>query len=171
MFLKPMNLEECSDMIKGIGYTMAIEWSGKGLDAVYRMSGGHPYLARCLCSTIWHRSVANGHRRRLDTMDVMDAQYHYLVDPDNYIKRIWEKGHFDDREWGLLAEMARSETWSADRQSMVLRTQVDRDACERLQDYGLITISSNKVQITGDLMRQWIVTNALDLERKLVHVG
>jgi hypothetical protein len=49
-FLPPLNPEECSHMVRNIGRQVGLTYDQETLDFIAQASGGHPYLARQLCS-------------------------------------------------------------------------------------------------------------------------
>jgi cold shock CspA family protein len=52
IFLPPFEKRECDEMIQKLGKGMGISYNQKSLQRIYEESGGHPFVARQLCSRI-----------------------------------------------------------------------------------------------------------------------
>jgi hypothetical protein len=52
LFLPPLEKHECDEMIQKLGKGMGISYNPKSLQQIYLESGGHPFVARQLCSRI-----------------------------------------------------------------------------------------------------------------------
>jgi hypothetical protein len=52
LFLPPFQRSECDEMIIKLGRGMGMLYAAKSLTLVYEKSGGHPFIARQLCSRI-----------------------------------------------------------------------------------------------------------------------
>ncbi|MEZ4730258.1 MAG: hypothetical protein R3E79_24270 [Caldilineaceae bacterium] len=50
-YLEPLSAEDCQQMVRNIGRQMGLVFDDAAATAVARLSGGHPFLARQLCST------------------------------------------------------------------------------------------------------------------------
>ncbi len=50
VYLPPLELSECTLMMKELGRGMGIRFSSDAYERVYRLTGGHPFFARQLCS-------------------------------------------------------------------------------------------------------------------------
>lgn len=51
-FLPPLKSDETNLMVESIGSIMGLQYDDKSLEEIYRLSGGHPFVARQICSSI-----------------------------------------------------------------------------------------------------------------------
>ncbi|MGC8898870.1 MAG: hypothetical protein ACP5ON_11645, partial [Bacteroidota bacterium] len=52
MFLSLLPEKECKEMVVTLGEGMGVHWDDDALREVYRLTGGHPFVARKVCSII-----------------------------------------------------------------------------------------------------------------------
>lgn len=54
IFLPPLTVEDCSQMVRNIGRQVGLRFPQTAIDVVNAASGGHPFLARQLCSQAYN---------------------------------------------------------------------------------------------------------------------
>ncbi|MCG8918973.1 protein kinase [Actinokineospora sp. PR83] len=70
-YLKPLNFEEVSDLIRMLGMRMGLNWSNNAIQKVYDATGGHPALTRGLASIV-NKSIPD--RDGLHLVDLPQVQ-------------------------------------------------------------------------------------------------
>ena len=54
-YLPPLAVEDCIQMVRNIGKQVGLEYDEESLKAISELSGGHPFLARQLCSLLYNK--------------------------------------------------------------------------------------------------------------------
>lgn len=85
-FLPPLKIDEANLMIESIGSIMGIKYDYKSLDEIYRLSGGHPFIARQICSSI----VDECHTRQITPIQVQKGFERFLTDRTTYFETLWQ---------------------------------------------------------------------------------
>ena len=160
IFLKPMTPEECAEMIRGIGRAMGIEWSSSTLQTIYAATGGHPYIARSLCSLIWQDRKPD--QFQFHNRDLPASRYKYLQSRDNYPQKLLERklltGRMKSSFWktsrtGRVGLRTRSRSW----QWQILTNEHCRQQLSCLAQYGLVMTDGQTISINGEVIRSWLV--------------
>ena len=60
VYLAPLHLDDCEQMVRNIGRQMGLAYGAAAAPLVAAVSGGHPLLARRLCSTVLRLRGADG---------------------------------------------------------------------------------------------------------------
>jgi hypothetical protein len=55
IYLPPLAQEDCIQMVRNIGRQVGLVYSDESLEAIAALSGGHPFLARQLCSVLYRQ--------------------------------------------------------------------------------------------------------------------
>lgn len=160
VFLTPLEPAECNQMVQGIGEMMGTSYDAASLDRIYHESGGHPYVARQLCSRI----VSRHRDRPLEVNEdmVCEGVDDYISQRADYFQGVF-RGYISDHARKIL-EMA-----SMDQEHLVSRSQLknfaesegfDTDQLARaLQDlelFHLLTREQEMYSIKINLLRLWI---------------
>lgn len=93
-FLPPLSREECDQMVVTIGHQMGLEFRPEALEQIFAESGGHPFLARQLCSALWSSlrdQRAAGEKLSVGLPEITDAVSAYMHDDGkrSYHDQIW----------------------------------------------------------------------------------
>ena len=144
-FIPPLPENECDAMIRSLGKGMSVYWDPDATAAVFSETGGHPFLARILCSYI----ARHQDRRPLQVTQRMvdDHIPPFLRDQGNMMEQITEllKTHFPD-EARVLQQIALHE-----------EPEVTSDeALRHLLSYRLITAANNGYRVTFNLLHRWL---------------
>jgi hypothetical protein len=161
LFLPPMVKTECDQMIIDIGQQMGIEYTPKALDMIYIESGGHPFLARQLCSEMWNSLSKSRVMEGLVTVDKNDIAQAVDAFMDNgrrasYLEQIWET-RLDDNERTVVKRLAASG-------KPVLPEKSERRVINRLSERYIILRENGKIRLTFGLFQNWVREFILDLE-------
>jgi tetratricopeptide (TPR) repeat protein len=160
VFLTPLQRHECDQMVQGIGEMMGISYSPASLELIYDESGGHPYVARQLCSR-----VVNRYKDR--PLEVSDQMVHegiddYIAQRPDYFVGVF-RGYLSNEARKILEAAALREDDHINRLELITfaeRTGFDREALEKaLQDlelFHLLVREKEGYRIKIKLMRRWI---------------
>jgi tetratricopeptide (TPR) repeat protein len=100
IYLPPLTTEDCSQMVRNIGLQVDLSYTDSAVLAVSRYSGGHPFLARQLCSLAYkHLNYEPG---EISLTAIQKAAQQFLFDP--------EYATFLD-DVGLWGEISSVELW------------------------------------------------------------
>jgi tetratricopeptide (TPR) repeat protein len=168
VFLTPLERHECEQMIQGIGEMMGISYSPASLELIYDESGGHPYVARQLCSR-----VVNRYKDR--PLEVGERMVHEGI--DDYIAQRFDyfvgvfRGYLSNEARKILEAAAITEENQMTRPELIAfaeRAGFDREALEKaLQDlelFHLLVRERESYRIKIKLMRRWIRRSWLGVE-------
>jgi hypothetical protein len=107
-YVPALDPKDCEQMIRNIGQQMSLAYSDEALAFVTAASGGHPFLARQLCSVAFQRLSHVG-----------NVSLPHLQDTAEYFVRTPDKAAFLD-ERGLWGEICNPSLWP---QSQVIENQ------------------------------------------------
>jgi photosystem II stability/assembly factor-like uncharacterized protein len=118
-YLSPLTQEDCIQMVRNIGRQVGLVYSDESLEAIAALSGGHPFLARQLCSLLYkQRGRQPG---QIEAADVPAAVEHFIYDEQTVTHLdagIWQDAG-NPALWGedqaqinqaLLLELARADS-------------------------------------------------------------
>jgi hypothetical protein len=146
-YLPTLNRDDCIQMIRNIGRQMGLIYSDEAVLFVADVSGGHPFLARQLCSLAF---------QQLDCLGDVSLS-HLQETAGRFIREPGTSEHLD--EHGLWGEISNPHLWP---QSQVVENQMV-----------LMTLSQGEPKPEGDLVEiaqdRWACERSLDeLERRAV---
>jgi len=98
-YLPALNRDDCIQMIRNIGSQMALEYSEEAATLVAEVSGGHPFLARQLCSLVFQQLGRRGH---VSIEYIQEAIRQFIINPNTSCM-------LDEK--GLWNEMTDSGVW------------------------------------------------------------
>jgi len=78
IYLPPLTQEDCVQMTRNIGRQVNLIYSDQSLDAVAVLSGGHPFLARQLCSVLYRQRDRQPGQIEADA--ISPAVEHFIYD-------------------------------------------------------------------------------------------
>jgi hypothetical protein len=175
IYLSPFDEQETDRMLTDIGRLMGIGIDQQTLAAIYRQSGGHPYIARQLASLAWEKSCGAGeseiHYARAGQF--IEKPFSYSGVLESYLSRgIWEdlEKRNSRMEMGILRSLASSrDEWVAE--SRLVSGADGREALNALVwlvDVGLVARrdrhGANEYRIAVPLLAQWIAMGVVPSE-------
>jgi len=120
VYLPPLSLTDCIQMIRNIGRQVGLVYPDESVEIIAKASGGHPFLARQLCSLVYRER--NRQPGIVPVDSVRKAVERFIFDPE-YNVLLNEKGLWgelcDERLWGEEISIANREVLSALAQSPV----------------------------------------------------
>ena len=168
VFLTPLERSECDQMVQGIGEIMGISYDPASLRLIYEESGGHPYVARQLCSRIVNRF--RDRPLNVDEEMLHEAIEDYIAQRPDYFVGVF-RGYLSGEARKILEAAAESEQNKINRDELIALADEDgfgREALERaLQDLELFQFLvrvKSSYQMKIRLMRRWIRHSWLGVE-------
>lgn len=153
VFLPPLKETECNEMITNIGQQMGLTYTTEARARIYRESGGHPLLARELCSMVTKDLPRPA---TVDEGNVATGVENYLVQADSYLDELWEE-RLTDEERALLECLAKYESLSM---KAILAEASDRSATKNslgsLTERHILRKENDKYRFTFALLRRSI---------------
>ena len=168
VFLTPLDRTECDQMVHGIGEVMGVTFDAPALSIVYEESGGHPYVARQLCSRIVSRNV----QRPLNVVEplVNEGIEDYIAQRPDYFVGVF-RGYLSSEARQIMQVAAASDDNEVSRVQLLAFSEkagMDRVSLEKaLQDlelFNLMTRDKERYGIKIRLLRRWIRRSWLGLE-------
>jgi formylglycine-generating enzyme required for sulfatase activity len=163
IFLGPFSKEENDEMVKGIGAHMGVDYEPDTLEHLYLESGGHPFIARQMCSLAVAETSSRPYTFRLD--DILSATKEYLHNPKTVI-------YVEQELWGSLHNQAEADvlTALAKRQPQIETELIParlpkskqlarRRALANLNERWLLKSDASGYFIPYDCFRRWIRLN------------
>jgi len=161
LFLPPMTRPECDQMINDIGQQMGLRYTEAALERIYAESGGHPFLARQLCSQAWDLLGEAQRGDRLITLDearITAAVKAYLDDGRSsaYHQQTWE-ARLNEGERAIVKRLAEA----GDPQAMKKGERLTMNA---LVERHLVLAEAGKYRLAFGLFERWVRLYILDIE-------
>jgi len=167
-YLGPISKRDCREMIVGIGHQMMLSYSDDAVNAIVDASGGHPFLARQICSRIY-KSLPSG-QYRIEKEQAEGALKWFIRNSDSLGPS------------GLWGELTNPVIWGEDfakSAKRILRLVAQKGVIERdeiikkivdahitpflaettlleLENRGVLTHVRDEISICFDIFRQWI---------------
>lgn len=165
--LQPLSTEETIDMIASIGIHMNVQYEPEALARLCEESGGHPYLARQICSLLVRKVKERPHV--FPSGEVSQAVEEYIIQPSTsaYMEQeLWGTAAGNDAASAVLKSLA-------ERQPQTMGELVPKGLRERdemawkktlkwLQDRTLVRQQGEHYLIPYGCLRRWINLNCLD---------
>jgi len=149
-------------MVKEIGLWRNLKYDDASLDEIYKMSGGHPFVARLLCSCIVRNLDG---KNDVDLEDVQKGIDYFLTERTGtyrayFDSEIWDKASEAERH--ILEKLAESSVLSQ-QELMPDRENRERlkDALERLVRLALVEEDENSYRVTMKLFERWLKEEVL----------
>ena len=175
IYLSPLAQEDCIQMVRNIGRQVGLVYSDESLDAIAALSGGHPFLARQLCSLLYkQRGRQPG---QIDAAAIPAAVEHFIYDEQTVTHLdagIWQDAG-NPALWGeeqakinqaILLELARADG-SALRDRLLDSPDADlrRTALINLERFHFIhQPEPGAYALRYGLLRTWLRRRKLGLE-------
>ncbi|RLB37841.1 MAG: hypothetical protein DRH12_13770 [Deltaproteobacteria bacterium] len=152
MFLPLLPENECREMIVTLGEGMGVEWEEEALKIVYRLSGGHPFITRRLCSAIVNRFSERP--LRVTSSMVEKAEVELLMEVNELFNEIKERLQRDyPDEWEVLEAIASGFSVSEIKQLVPTYSR----ALRHLEGYQLIELTEDRPKFKISLLEKWLV--------------
>lgn len=163
IFLGPFSKEENDEMVKGIGAHMGVDYEPDALERLYFESGGHPFIARQMCSLAVTETSSRPYTFRLD--DILSAAKEYLHNPKTVIyveQELWGSVH-NQAEADVLMALAKrqpqTETELIPARLPKSKQLARRRALANLSERWLLKSDASGYFIPYDCYRRWIRLN------------
>lgn len=98
-FLPPMSAEDCEIMVRSLGEQIRVNYDQETVDYIFHASGGHPFLARQLCSLAVEQHNDSG-QIPFSLIKQVTA---------NFVRNPATTSYFDDQ--GLWSELGKAAIW------------------------------------------------------------
>jgi tetratricopeptide (TPR) repeat protein len=168
IFLSPLDRTECDQMVQGIGEVMGVSFEAESLTRIYEESGGHPYVARQLCSRIVGRHTQRP--LRVSAGMVYDGVEDYIAQRPDYFIGVF-RGYITNEARQLLEVTASNDGNDVSRADLLefsTKAGLDRALFDRaLQDlelFHLLLREKDRYHIKIRLLRRWIRKSWLGIE-------
>ena len=160
LFLPPMPPVECNQMIRDIGQLMGLSYTHEALDCIFRESGGHPFLARQLCSLAWNQldpTERSGQKITLDEARMQKTANDFIEDSRaSYLADLWST-RLNPAEQAVVQRLAAADTPQA-------ASREERQTWNSLLERYIVAQENDTYRLAFNLFRRWIRTYILDLE-------
>ena len=155
IYLQLLEREECTLMIRELGRGMGLRYTDEACDVVFRMTGGHPFFARQLCSF-----VAARHQERplrIAEHHVSSAIGQYMQVSGHHFREIFDRLERDypgERDVCLrLAEV--NEPIHLD--DLQIGVAADNMSVRHLLGYQIVSIDEHgRLGLTMELLKAWL---------------
>jgi hypothetical protein len=165
-YLGPLTAESCIEMVKNIGKQMNLLYTDDALSFIATTSGGHPYLARQLCSLAYKRRDTR-QTGVITLHEMQSAANLFLSHPDynDSLEGIWQEAtrpsiwpesiQLENKR--ILQHLARhKQANDLDISSNSKNTIECENSIEELKLRHIITEAKDNLIITFDLFRRWV---------------
>jgi len=149
IFLPPFSEAECKQMIETLGKGMSVYWEEAAIQAIYRETGGHPFLTRVLCSKIVKENID---RPITVTANMVEAQISPFIGSEgDKLEQITELLHTNfPKEEALLEKIALEENLGQE------VSEITDESLRHLLGYHLIEADDNSYNIKLNLLKRWL---------------
>lgn len=177
-YLEPLGREHCIEMIRNIGrqIDLELEYTDEAAKFVADASGGHPFLARQLCSATL-KTMEGAGTSKIELNHLLEAAKRFIREPgtadllnENGLwgevtdPVLWPQPQVIENR-NILTGLARSQP---QRREMLLEKGQDKAAFDKsvseLEHRAVINQSEQLLEIRCDLFRQWIKNYQLQVE-------
>jgi hypothetical protein len=161
LFLPPLDALECREMVTNIGQQIGMTYEDEALDIIYQESGGHPMLARQLCSLLWnHLRQAHPGQREITVTAQATRQMVVAFIDDNYrssnLAAIWES-RLNEAELAVVLRLAGSS-------EPLERLAGERLAMNGLVERHIVVQTGSLYTLKFGLFKRWIRAYVLNMD-------
>jgi hypothetical protein len=155
-YLVGFSPEELRDMLSRLGAQMGVEFEPEALDRIHSETAGHPWLARSLCSAIFH---GHGNPRTI-TLGMVEGSVHpFLLDKRDFGRYVLDKLQREaPLEYEMLVQIAARQ--QAREPAPAEQTLQEGQLLMHLLDLGLVTAADAGYRVASALMRRWVLDRA-----------
>ena len=152
IYLPLLEHNECSLMIKELGTGMGLRFSNEARKLVYRMTGGHPFVTRRLCSFV-SEQYPNG-RPRIVTGGMVGAILdRYIQFSGHDFAEIMDRLDRDYPEQREICVRLANEACPMTIKDLGPSGTVN---IKHLVGYQIVSINGDRVSLTMELLRKWL---------------
>jgi tetratricopeptide (TPR) repeat protein len=156
-FLSPLVYSECAIMAQALGTRMGVNYTKGALRQIYNLTGGHPFIARRLCSRICQRRPARP--LTVDDQLVNDAIPDFMQEDSNMFDEILARLNRDfPEELKVLELVAKNGKTSREDISKIVGSH-SAGILRHLIGYQLVSQVGDQFQIGIELLRGYMVNN------------
>jgi len=166
-YLNPMSTDDCGNMIISLGKQVNLEFKQEAVDLVYKASGGHPFIARQVCSLAF-KHMEQTDQIPMELLEKVVAEFLYNPNTASLLNR--------DGLWGTITQPAIWGDKESRAQAELLRFLAEEDgprpisefvktsgparkhaAVEELKDFSVIKeVAPGHYDITFGCFKNWI---------------
>jgi hypothetical protein len=172
--LPPLTQDDCIQMVRNIGSQVGLVYDEDSLQAIADLSGGHPFLARQLCSVLFSlRDRELGQIRR----DEIDGAVHHFIYSDQTVPyldagiwqdagnaHLWSSPEQAEENQSVLLELAKADGLLSTEDLLSPNPAVRRESIIGLTNYGIIyDPEPGLYAIKFGLLREWLRHRKLGL--------
>jgi CheY-like chemotaxis protein len=103
-YVTPLNVDDCIKMVTNIASQMSLSYDEQAASYASEVTGGHPFLARQLCSLAYQKIKAQS-RDSFTVTDLKRANTFFIRNPDT-------QSHLDND--GLWGELTKTKLWGSE---------------------------------------------------------
>ena len=144
----------------------SLQWNDDAVQAVWRLTGGHPFLTQALCSQVWDAAYERSDTPQpVQASDVAAAVEQTLEASTHAFEWIW--GGLGAAEKVAAAALAELGADCVDETQLVKRLNDSgvrivlrelSDAPKKLEEWDILTTANGGYRFRVELLRQWIAT-------------
>ena len=144
----------------------SLQWNDDAVQAVWQLTGGHPFLTQALCSQVWDAAYERSNTPQpVQASDVVAAVEHTLEANTHAFEWIW--GGLGAAEKVAAAALAELGADCVDETQLVKRLNDSgvrivlrelSDAPKKLEEWDILTTANGGYRFRVELLRQWIAT-------------
>jgi tetratricopeptide (TPR) repeat protein len=152
VYLQHLEPRECARMIRTLGMGMGLRFTEPAMFTVYKLTGGHPFFARQLCSYISELKTVRP--LTVDEKDVQSVTETYLDSRSSHFAEIVERLRRD-----YPTELKACENMAMAGGRLPLQAVRDLGGTETIKHligYQLVRIQNNEAVLTMQLLTQWL---------------
>lgn len=154
VYLPLLNRFDCAYMMRSLGRGMGIKFTDEACKKIHRLTGGHPFFARQLCSFIASRNPERP--LQVSAKLVHASKYHYLEAHGSDFQEIMARISRDFPDERDLCELLAAEEGAA--LVSLLRELLGREdlSLRHLEGYQLIRVNGDRIELTMALFKEWL---------------
>lgn len=172
--LLPLTRDDCIQMVENIGSQVGLVYDADCLQAIADLSGGHPFLARQLCSVLF--SLRNRELGQIERSEIDIAAHHFIYSDQTvpYLDagiwqdagntHLWSSPEQAQENQNVLLELARADGLVSTEHLLSPNPTIRRESLIGLTNYGIIhDPEPGLYTIKFGLLRQWLRHRKLGL--------
>ncbi len=168
-YLEPLSRDDCVQMVRNIGRQMNLFYSAETIAFIAHISGGHPFLARQLCSTAYQ--IIDHKTGEITLKQMQDAAELFVADPntEDFLNErglwgevtntgLWPPSQIVENK-ALLTSLAEVENQSKNALLNSTQTSSTRErerSLFELEQLAVLGQSKRLLRIQFGLFRNWI---------------
>lgn len=172
--LPPLTQDDCIQMVRNIGSQVGLVYDEDSLQAIADLSGGHPFLARQLCSVLF--SLRDRELGQINRHEINGAVHHFIYSDQTvpYLDagiwqdagnvHLWSSPEQAEENQNVLLELAKADGLLSTEDLLSPNPVVRRESIIGLTSYGIIyDPEPGLYAIKFGLLREWLRHRKLGL--------